>query len=328
MKISFASNQAVSSDWPEGGTPSNSHWQIVLNQGTTEGGSSGAPLFNQNHKIVGQNHGGNSSCPSVSKWYGRFDVSWEGGGTSSTRLKDWLDPDNTGAMSVDATAPTAYLLNKTLTGTRQFAALNTMHIEGNVKMSHLPLPFPICPIDLNPFTTEPGSNITFKGQSITIHPGTTFKAGSTVTVIATPNPVVCPNLTLGDSFFCSSIIRSQTVDSIDFYINDVTSIDNGNNLIYANKSLLYNNESIINQVSQKEFTLSPNPNSGTFQLETNFPLTEITNLKITNLLGIPVYETKTQSSNTIQLQNAAAGLYFVVVMLKDGTLLTQKMMIQ
>ena len=34
-------------------------------------------------------------------YYGRLDVSWEGGGSSSTRLKDWLDPNGTGTNNVD-----------------------------------------------------------------------------------------------------------------------------------------------------------------------------------------------------------------------------------
>ena len=55
---------------------------------------------------------------------------------------------------------------------------------------------------------------------------------------------------------------------------------------------------------------------------------DIGNLKITNVLGITVYESQNVSSNTIQLQNFAAGLHFVVIILKDGTVLTQKMVVQ
>ena len=75
------------------------------------------------------------------------------------------------------------------------------------------------------------------------------------------------------------------------------------------------------------FSIIPNPNSGTFQLETNFPLSDIAYLKITNLLGVPVYETKNLTTPTIQLQDVASGMFFVVVILKDSTVLTQKMMV-
>ena len=70
--------------------------------GTTEGGSSGSPLFNQDHRIIGQLYGGSASCfnQSGADWYGRFGVSWNGS-SSSTRLRDWLDPGNTGVTTLD-----------------------------------------------------------------------------------------------------------------------------------------------------------------------------------------------------------------------------------
>jgi lysyl endopeptidase len=65
--------------------------------GTTEPGSSGSPLFDQNHRVIGQLHGGYAACGNDdSDWYGRFYSSWTGGGTPTTRLSDWLDPLNTG----------------------------------------------------------------------------------------------------------------------------------------------------------------------------------------------------------------------------------------
>lgn len=70
--------------------------------GTTEPGSSGSPLFDQNHRVIGQLHGGYASCTSqTSDWYGRIHVSWEGGGSASTRLSDHLDAAGTGDMFVD-----------------------------------------------------------------------------------------------------------------------------------------------------------------------------------------------------------------------------------
>jgi subtilisin-like proprotein convertase family protein len=70
--------------------------------GTTEPASSGSPLMDQNHRVVGQLHGGAASCTSdTDDEYGKIDVSWIGGGTPATRLSDWLDPLATGAMFVD-----------------------------------------------------------------------------------------------------------------------------------------------------------------------------------------------------------------------------------
>jgi hypothetical protein len=85
---------------------------------------------------------------------------------------------------------------------------------------------------------------------------------------------------------------------------------------------------IQDEIITPSFSIIPNPNPGTFQLETNFPLTDIVNLKVTNTLGAIVYETQNLTSNTIQLATSASGMFFVVIHLKDGTVLTQKMMVQ
>jgi subtilisin-like proprotein convertase family protein len=79
------------------------HWRITeWEEGTTEGGSSGSPLFDPGHRIIGQLHGGQASCTNIT-WdeYGKIDGSWTGGGAPGSRLSDWLDPDGTGAITVD-----------------------------------------------------------------------------------------------------------------------------------------------------------------------------------------------------------------------------------
>ena len=77
-----------------------------------------------------------------------------------------------------------------------------------------------------------------------------------------------------------------------------------------------------------KINILPNPNSGTFQIETNFPLSEISNLKISNLIGTTIYETQHVTEQPIQLPNSTSGLFFVVIILKDGSVLTQKMVVQ
>lgn len=75
-------------------------WEIpAWDLGVTEGGSSGSALFNSEGYLVGQLYGGLAACSGTGNngrydIYGRFDLSWNGGGTSATRLKDWLDPNN------------------------------------------------------------------------------------------------------------------------------------------------------------------------------------------------------------------------------------------
>ena len=104
-RISFEFDAPHVGTWGSGSTevPNGNHvvipdWDI----GTTEGGSSGSPLFDSNKRVIGQLHGGNASCGNDDyDIFGWVASSWEGGGTPSSRLRDWLDPENTGVMVLD-----------------------------------------------------------------------------------------------------------------------------------------------------------------------------------------------------------------------------------
>jgi lysyl endopeptidase len=105
--ISESRNATTNTTWS--GTPANSHWFVQWTQACTEPGSSGSPLFDQNHRIIGQLHGGASACGvgtgSMNDIYGKFSLSWLGGGTAGTQLKAWLDPANTGATVLNGLDP-------------------------------------------------------------------------------------------------------------------------------------------------------------------------------------------------------------------------------
>ena len=76
-------------------------WNIPdWEDGTTEPGSSGSPLYNENHQIIGQLFGGDATCNNnVNDNFGRFVTSWDGA-SADVRLKDWLDPNNSDSMTV------------------------------------------------------------------------------------------------------------------------------------------------------------------------------------------------------------------------------------
>ena len=107
-KISF-DDAAPSISQGMGSTEANSTWTIEWDRNTTtEGGSSGSPLFDQNHRIIGQLWGGGASCQNLSApdYYGRVANSWEPAGSNSTnQLKFWLDPSNSGAAFIDGFDP-------------------------------------------------------------------------------------------------------------------------------------------------------------------------------------------------------------------------------
>ncbi|MFM8964344.1 MAG: T9SS type A sorting domain-containing protein, partial [Sphingomonadales bacterium] len=92
-----------------GSSEANSTWTVEWDRNTTtEGGSSGSPLFDQNHRIIGQLWGGGASCQNLSApdYYGRVSNSWAPAGSNSTnQLKFWLDPSNSGAAFIDGFDP-------------------------------------------------------------------------------------------------------------------------------------------------------------------------------------------------------------------------------
>jgi len=87
----------------------NSSWKVSWDRNTTtEGGSSGSPLFDQNHRIIGQLWGGGASCNNLSSpdYYGSLNKSWEpNGSANSEQLKHWLDPNNDGVTFIDGFDP-------------------------------------------------------------------------------------------------------------------------------------------------------------------------------------------------------------------------------
>lgn len=79
-KISFDNNPATQVSW--GGAAC---WRIAnWEDGTTEPGSSGSGLWNQNGRLIGQLYGGTASCSNnINDYFGRFSTSYQ-------YLQNWL----------------------------------------------------------------------------------------------------------------------------------------------------------------------------------------------------------------------------------------------
>ena len=84
------------------------HWQVIWSSGVTEVGSSGSGLWNPvTRRVVGMLSGGDSFCatPAGPDCYGKFSLAWGSGTNSASRLRDWLDPLNTGLTTVAGLNP-------------------------------------------------------------------------------------------------------------------------------------------------------------------------------------------------------------------------------
>jgi hypothetical protein len=169
-KISFEYQATTTTSYLGTTSPgAGTHLRVIdWDDGTTEGGSSGSPLFDQNRRVVGQLHGGFAACGNNdSDWYGRFSVSWTGNGTNATRLSNWLDPLGTGATTLDTFVPGGGTLaaatsygNGCYTSTASFAQTflpNTFDLSGTatstVGISFVPI--------TNGYTLQSGPNLWF-----------------------------------------------------------------------------------------------------------------------------------------------------------------------
>ena len=106
-------------------SPENTHWSVNFDNGAVRDGSFGSPLLNQDRRVIGQAHGGHGDCPpDIVSYYGRFDVSWDGA-IPERRLKDWLDPEGTDAITLDGCeGGNINLTNRTIS--------DTLEIEGRM----------------------------------------------------------------------------------------------------------------------------------------------------------------------------------------------------
>ncbi len=97
-KITIDNDDPVSADYDvyDKGT----FWEILQwETGTTEPGSSGAPLFDAHHRVVGTLSGGDAHCGnSVRDYFQKLSAEWDDYPDSSQQLKHWLDPKDFGFL--------------------------------------------------------------------------------------------------------------------------------------------------------------------------------------------------------------------------------------
>jgi len=107
-KISWSNGTLTTSAYLNNTGTGTDHWRVgSWSDGTTtEAGSSGGVLLDNQYRIIGQLHGGYANCSNTQPdWYGKFSVSWTGGGANNNRLSNWLDPGNTSVLTLDGINP-------------------------------------------------------------------------------------------------------------------------------------------------------------------------------------------------------------------------------
>jgi len=83
------------------------------------------------------------------------------------------------------------------------------------------------------------------------------------------------------------------------------------------------------EISQREFTISPNPSNGTFTLTLEKELKSGTTIRMINLTGTMVFEQKDVRSNnlTLQAEDVENGVYFLIIESGDSQMI-EKVVIQ
>ncbi len=275
MKISFDNNALQSNanviNWAGGTTsPVNSHWTAILDNGTAEGGSSGSMILNQNRRVVGQLHGGFSGCAPVTKHYGRFDVSWTGGGTDATRLSNWLDPCGSTVTTTNSTRPPS------ISGSDLICSSGASYTVNNL------------PAGATINWTSPSyiTRVSSQGSNPCTFSSTSSSSGWIQATITPPNGcgntiVVRKNVKVGAAIV-DYISFSNTADSGDYFCSSHTgnayTIVNGNipNTTYQYRLLKYPNLNVVytspsGQSNTGTVSYTPSPGWYVFDVRTTNP---------------------------------------------------------
>ncbi|WP_400078662.1 T9SS type A sorting domain-containing protein [Winogradskyella sp. R77965] len=203
-------------------------WEL----GVTEPGSSGSALYNEIGQLIGVLSGGLAACSGTSNngqydFYGRFGVAWDFGNSPSSRLKEWLDPSDSGLEVID-----------------QFPPLETFDIDARVSAGSNSAQ--ICGVDFSPQVTllNPGNlNLTSADVSYNLDSGanTTVNwtgnlANNESEVVATPS---YSNLSPGSHTFTVSVFNPNNATD-ENTTNDVFVFSFDVSTSYATSQVVFN----------------------------------------------------------------------------------------
>ncbi len=193
------------------------HFIATFYKGVTEPGSSGCPLFNSNHLIIGQLnghdavHNGDPPCDFYERYFGAFTYSWDDNGIPSRNLMYWLDPYDTHETTLPGGNYGACQNNRTvhaqITVKRDVTANNEIFADNVIAGG--------------------SADVTYKaGQAIHLLPGFSVSPFSYFRAIIDPNPCV-PNVPIfktdenGESFKTITVAANNT-SAVKVYPNPFT----------------------------------------------------------------------------------------------------------
>ncbi|WP_417876482.1 T9SS type A sorting domain-containing protein [Winogradskyella sediminis] len=201
-------------------------WEL----GVTEGGSSGSGLFNETGHLIGMLSAGTAACSGTVDnggydIYGRFGVAWDYGSTAATRLKDWLDPTNSGIEVLDPYTPfETYDIdaranvgadNTTELCSEDFTPLVTLLNSGNLPLTSADISYSL---DEETSTSISWTGNLLNGESVVVATPTYSNLGpgnhSFIINVSNPNGGQDQN-TANDSYgFTFEVLQSYTTSSL------------------------------------------------------------------------------------------------------------------
>jgi hypothetical protein len=295
-------------------------WNITKwSNGGVEGGSSGAPWFNENKQVVGIQSSSNTSNVCTNKKQnssaGRIDIAYNANNTASRQLMRWLSPNSTNSFYISGISGwdpcrASYF----------FENANDLHTSDNVNGLPILQPPFFIPVFSEPspgtrsydgiYTSsgqistglnvliQPNTKVEFHGQSIVLNPGFIAENGSIF--IANPQPCLggCNNgKSLEEDFevLVDYNYKKKSLKELDF--------DDDFDDILEEIALL---------------NIFPNPAQSSFTLTYQEENIQHIKIKIVDMRGSCVYEHNISNiagslTQQIDVAHLSSGIYFVLV---------------
>ncbi len=265
-------------------------WRAKWYIGGASRGSSGAPLFNQEKRVVGQLKGAEDNKQECKKSnFGRFDVSWNASANPYANLFFWLHGTHPNIISMDGDEPCK--INYV------FQNANDLHTSANV--SHLG---PVYPGDRTYNGVYECTNEITIGNNVTIQSGTNVVMNAGYRIVALPGS----KSELGSNFhaYIEGCLRGCD--------NLVGRIDNDYYEQYEYELSDETEQKILQDETIAEIKIYPNPSTGIFTIESEETI-DARQVEVYDVFGKHIQPLIFQNSNTITLNlaNNSKGIYLV-----------------